>query len=131
MKDRPPVSPVAPRLDKWLWMVRIFRTRSLAGDACRAGAVAVDGRPAKPARELRPGERVTVREGLVTRTLFVVAWPRGRVAARWVPDFCAETTPEAEWGKARAARVEQLLARERGRGRPTKRDRRRLDRLFE
>ena len=127
----PPPAPVPARLDKWLWMVRIFRTRSLAGDACRARSVAVNDVPAKPAREVRPGERVTVRDGLVTRTLLVVASPRGRVAARWVPDFCTETTPESERAKAREAGVQQLLAREKGSGRPTKRDRRLLDRLFE
>ena len=127
----PPASPAPARIDKWLWMVRIFRTRSLAGDACRAGSVTVNDHPAKPAREVRPGERVTVRDGLVTRTLLVVASPRGRVAARWVPDFCTETTPESEWAKARAAGVHQLLAREKGSGRPTKRDRRLLDRLFD
>ncbi len=127
----PPASPAPARLDKWLWMVRIFRTRSLAGDACRAGSVTVNDQPAKPAREVRPGERVTVRDGLVTRTLVVVASPRGRVAARWVPEFCTETTPESEWAKVREASVQQLLAREKGSGRPTKRDRRLLDQLFE
>lgn len=127
----PPASPAPARIDKWLWMVRIFRTRSLAGDACRAGSVTVNDHPAKPAREVRPGERVTVRDGLVTRTLLVVASPRGRVAARWVPEFCTETTPESEWAKAREAGVQQLLAREKGSGRPTKRDRRLLDQLFE
>ena len=127
----PPTAAAPARLDKWLWMVRIFRTRSLAGDACRAGSVTLNDHPAKPAREVRPGECVTVREGLVTRTLLVVASPRGRVAARWVPEFCNETTPESEWAKAREAGVRQLLAREQGSGRPTKRDRRLLDRLFE
>ena len=119
------------RLDQWLWMVRIFRSRSLAADACRAGSVAVNDRFAKPAREVRPGECVSVRDGLVTRTLVVVASPRGRVAARWVAGFCTETTPESEWAKAREAGVQQLLAREKGSGRPTKRDRRLLARLFD
>jgi len=127
----PPPAAAPARLDKWLWMVRIFRTRSLAGDACRAGSVTVNDHPAKPAREVRPGEQVSVRDGLVTRTLRVVASPRGRVAARWVSEFCVETTPESEWAKAREAGVRQLLAREQGSGRPTKRDRRLLDRLFE
>jgi len=127
----PPPAADPARLDQWLWMVRIFRTRSLAADACRAGSVAVNDRPAKPAREVRPGECVSVRDGLVTRTLVVVASPRGRVAARWVAGFCTETTPESERAKAREAGVQQLLAREKGSGRPTKRDRRLLDRLFD
>ena len=71
----------AGRLDKWLWTVRIFKSRSLASDACRAGSVAVNELPAKPARDVRPGETVTVRQGLVLRTLRVVGVPPSRVGA--------------------------------------------------
>lgn len=132
----PPATTSAPpaaalRLDKWLWAVRVFRTRSLAGDACRAGSVAVNDLPAKPARDVRAGEVVTVRVGLMVRTLRVVGVPRSRVGAKLVPEFCLELTPPEEWEKARAAGVQQFLAREKGSGRPTKRDRRLLDQLFE
>lgn len=121
----------AARLDKWLWAVRLFKSRALATDACRAGSVHLRDEPAKPARSVRPGEIVTVRQGIITRTLQVVAVPRSRVGAKLVAEYCLELTPPAEFEQARAHRVQQLLAREKGSGRPTKRDRRLLDRLFE
>ena len=121
----------AGRLDKWLWAVRIFKSRSLASDACRAGSVAVNQLPAKPARDVRPGETVTVRQGLVLRTLRVVGVPASRVGAKLVPNFCADLTPKEEFEKGRAHTVQQILAREKGSGRPTKRDRRLLDGVFQ
>ena len=121
----------AGRLDKWLWAVRVFKTRSLASAACRAGSVAVNDLPAKPARDVRPGETVTVRQGLVRRTLRVVDVPRSRIGPKLVPNFYTDLTPPSELEKARAHPVRHLLAREKGSGRPTKRDRRQLDRLME
>lgn len=121
----------AARLDKWLWAVRLFKTRSLATDACRAGSVAINGRPAKPARDVRAGETVTVRVGLIVRTLVVRAVPPSRVGAPRVAEFCEDRTPADEFEKTRRQRVQQFLARERGSGRPTKRDRRALERLFD
>jgi len=121
----------ADRLDKWLWAVRAFRTRSLATDACRAGSVAVNDLAAKPGRDVHAGETVTVRLGLMTRTLRVVAVPRSRVGPKLVADYCTDLTPPEERAKAAEKSVQQVLAREKGSGRPTKRDRRLLDRLFE
>ena len=118
------------RLDKLLWCVRLFKTRALATDACRAGIVTVNGQPAKPARDLRVGETVSWQYGLVQRSARVLGLPPRRLAARDVSAYCEETTPAEEWTKAERSRVEQFLARERGSGRPTKRDRRRLDHLF-
>ena len=120
----------AGRLDKWLWAVRIFKTRSLASDACRAGSVAVNEQTAKPARDVRPGELVTVKLGLVLRTLKVVDVPKSRVGAKLVANFCHDLTPKEELEKARENPVLHLLEREKGSGRPTKRDRRLLDRLL-
>jgi ribosome-associated heat shock protein Hsp15 len=120
----------AGRLDKWLWAVRIFKTRSLASDACRAGSVAVNDQTAKPARDVRPGETVTVKQGLMVRTLRVIDVPRSRVGPKLVPNFCADLTPPDEIAKARDNPVLHLLEREKGSGRPTKRDRRLLDRLL-
>ncbi len=123
-------SPQRERLDKWLWAVRLFKTRSLATDACRSGSVAVGGQRAKPAHVVRPGELIGVRQGLIQRTLRVLAVPAGRVGPKLVPAFCEDRTPPAEFEKARTHRVQQILARARGSGRPTKRDRRLIDRLF-
>ena len=119
------------RLDKWLWAVRIFKTRGLATDACRAGAVEVNQQPAKPAREVRQGETIIVKQGLVIRTLKVVGIPRSRVGAKLVAGFCTDLTPPEEFEKQHQQRLQHVLAREKGSGRPTKRDRRDLDRLFE
>jgi ribosome-associated heat shock protein Hsp15 len=121
----------AARLDKWLWAVRAFKTRPLATEACRSGHVTINDLPAKPGRDVHPGETVAVRLGLMVRTLRVVGVPRSRVGAKLVPDFCTDLTPSSEWEKVKEQRVQQLLARERGGGRPTKRDRRLRDRLFE
>jgi ribosome-associated heat shock protein Hsp15 len=119
------------RIDKWLWCVRLFKTRALATAACRAGSVLINDQPVKPAREVQAEEIITVRQGLVTRTVRVVAAPAARVAGRQVPAFCIELTPASEFEKARTQRVQQVLAREKGAGRPTKRDRRQLDQLLE
>lgn len=118
------------RIDKWLWAVRLFKTRSRATDACRAGSVTVNDQPAKPARDVRPGEIVVVRQGLVRRTLRVLAVPPSRIGAGRVADYCEDRTPPGEFERARTQRVQQILAREKGSGRPTKRDRRLIDRLF-
>lgn len=114
----------ATRLDKWLWAVRIFKTRSLATDACRTGAVEVNGRPAKPARDVQAGEQIRVRQGVILRHLVVKAIPASRVGAPLVPEFCEDHTPPEEYARAREQRVQHLLAREKGSGRPTKRERR-------
>lgn len=129
MIDSGPSDPA--RLDKWLWAVRVFKTRALATEACRAGSVEIDEHPAKPARAVRGGETVVVRQGAVTRTLRVVAAPPGRIGAKRVAEFCEELTPAGEWAKARELRVQQTLARAPGTGRPTKRDRRLTDKLFD
>lgn len=118
------------RLDRWLWAVRVYKTRALATAACRAEHVEINGALAKPARHVRAEETVTVRQGLVTRTLLVRGVPTSRVGAKLVAEFCTETTPAAEWEKARVHRVQQVLARDKGAGRPTKRDRRQMDEFF-
>jgi ribosome-associated heat shock protein Hsp15 len=120
----------AARLDKWLWAVRVFKTRSLASDACRAGSVAVNEVQAKPARDVRPGETVTVKQGIALRTLRVEAVPRSRVGPKLVANFCTDLTPPEEVEKSRQRTVQQFLERDKGSGRPTKRDRRLLDQLF-
>jgi len=118
------------RLDKLLWSLRVFKTRPLALDACRAGHVQVGGLAAKPGRAIRPGETLVVRAGAVTRTLRIVALPRSRVGAGQLPEFMADLTPAAEYERARQAEIEHRLARKRSTGRPTKRERREISDLF-
>lgn len=124
-------APLAGRLDKWLWAVRVFKTRALATDACRAGSVTVNELAAKPARDVRPGEVVAVRQGLFTRTIRVVGVPRSRVGAKLLAEYCTDLTPPEEFARLRERSLQHVLAREKGSGRPTKRDRRLLDRFFE
>ena len=118
------------RLDKWLWSVRVFKTRPLATAACRAGKVLIGELEAKPGRDVHVGEIATVRIGAITRTLKVVALPRSRVSAKQLQEFMTDLTPAAEYERAKQAGIEHLLARRRGEGRPTKKDRRKMGRLF-
>ncbi|HKB57911.1 MAG TPA: S4 domain-containing protein [Lacunisphaera sp.] len=119
------------RLDKWLWRVRVFKTRPLATAACRAGKVLIGELEAKPGRDVHAGETIIVRAGAVTRTLKVVGFPRSRIAAKLLPEFMTDLTPAAEYERAKQAGLEHMLARERGQGRPTKKDRRAMGRLFD
>ena len=118
------------RLDKWLWAVRVFKTRTEATAQCRNGRVQVNGLDAKPGRDVHAGEVVTAKVGIVTRTLKVVGVPRSRVSAKQLPEFMTDLTPPAEYERAKQASLEHMLARERGKGRPTKKDRREMGRLF-
>lgn len=91
----------------------------------------INDQPAKPAREVHAGENIVVWQGLVKRTLQVVAVPPSRVGAKLVAGYCTDLTPPEEFEKVREQRVQQILAREKGSGRPTKRDRRLLDRMLQ
>src|SRR4051812_4307191 len=101
-----------PRLDKWLWSVRVFKTRPVATAACRAGKVLIGELEAKPGRDVHVGEVVTVRVGAVTRTLKVLGLPRSRVGAKQLPEFLGDLTPAAEYARAKQAGIEHMLARE-------------------
>jgi ribosome-associated heat shock protein Hsp15 len=118
-------------LDKWLWGVRLYKTRALATAACRAGQVEIGDIAVKPARTVRAGEIISVRQGVILRTVRVEAVPPSRMGAARVAEFCTDLTPPEEFLKAHTMRVQQLLARDPGAGRPTKRDRRLHDKLFE
>jgi ribosome-associated heat shock protein Hsp15 len=119
------------RLDKWLWSVRVFKTRAEAAAVCRNGRVQVNGIDAKPGRDVHAGETVTAKVGMITRTLKVLGVPKSRVSAKLLPEFVQDLTPAAEYERAKQANLEHMLARERGKGRPTKKDRREMGRLFE
>lgn len=116
------------RLDKWLWLVRVYKTRALAAEACRHGRVQVDGREAKPAATVRVGQVVEARQGIVTRRLIVLGIPRGRQGAAKVAEFARDETPPEMLAAAREQRVQNMLAG--GGERPTKRDLRARRKLF-
>ena len=118
------------RLDRWLWAVRVFKTRPLATAACRRGGVEINGLAAKPGRPVHAGETVVIHQPLLTRTLRVVAVPKSRVGAKLLSGFFAELTPPAEFERQREWNLQHVLQRPAGAGRPTKRERRSLDRFF-
>jgi len=118
----------AVRLDKWLWAARFYKTRSLAAEEIGKGRVAVNGQPAKAARELKPGDRVELRQGTLSRTVVVKGLSAVRGPAP-VAQALYEETPESVQARQRAAEqrrmgIEPAQAIEHGR--PTKRDRRQL-----
>ena len=119
------------RLDKYLWAVRIFKTRSDAADAVRNNKVTVNDAYAKPSREVKIGDRIAVRRQLVTYSYKVVALVSSRQPAKNVPLYCLDTTPQEELDKLVAPRETVFVFRERGTGRPTKKERRELDDLME
>jgi ribosome-associated heat shock protein Hsp15 len=117
------------RLDKWLWSVRLYKTRALAAEACRLGRVKVDGREAKASASVRPGQVIEARQGLVLRRVVVLGLPRGRQGAAKVAGFARDETPPEALEAARRQRVQHILA---GDGaRPTKRERRERNALWE
>ncbi|CAN5479282.1 RNA-binding S4 domain-containing protein [soil metagenome] len=114
------------RIDRWLWAVRLLKSRKDAADACRRARVQVDGKPAKPSRPLRLGSEVVVETGEVRRRLRVVGLLEKRVPAKEVASYYADETPPEELERARHAREEAKLnavASER----PSKRDRRQME----
>ena len=117
------------RLDQWLWAVRLCKTRTLAVTAIKTGHVRLGGELTKPAHEVRAGELISVRTGALTRTFKALDAPKSRVGAKLVPQFAEDITPPEELARARERDLLAPALRPRGAGRPTKRDRRELERF--
>lgn len=117
--------PASARLDYWLWCVRVFKTRAVAKEACLAGHVAIDSRRAKPASTVSVGQRVTVRTPVGVRVLEVLALPPTRVSAADVTAFLVDHTPPTP--PRQSPQYTPGVTRERGLGRPTKKDRRAIE----
>lgn len=118
------------RLDKWLCAVRIYKTRSDAAEACRTGKVAVNGAQAKPSREMKAGDAVAVRKGIITYSHRVLELVSSRQPAAGVPRYMEDTTPQSELDKLVRPRETVFISRDRGTGRPTKKERRDIDTLM-
>lgn len=125
------VSDSTVRLDKWLWAVRIFKTRSDAADACRTNKVLVNGSYVKPSREVRVGDTVTVKKMPVVYSYRVVALVSSRQPAKEVPNYAENLTPQEELDKLFVPKLTIFVQRDRGTGRPTKRERREIDSLMD
>lgn len=115
------------RIDKWLWAVRIFKTRSLASEACRSGKVKILGQVIKPSRELKAGEEITIAFPPIVKTVKVVELIANRVSAKLVTGYMQDLTPEDEYQKLKRENKVNFEFRERGIGRPTKRERREIE----
>ncbi len=118
------------RIDKYLWAVRIFKTRTMATDACRKGKVTVDEMPAKPSRMVTTGDVIRVRKMPVTYSYRVLDPIEKRVGAKIVDNFVEDVTPEEELQKLEM-QDDFFVRRDHGTGRPTKRERRRLDDMLD
>ena len=119
------------RLDKYLWAVRVFKTRSDAADAVRTNKVTVNGAYAKPSREVKIGDVIAVRKMQVTYSYKVLDLVTSRQPAKNVPAYCLNITPQEELDKLDAPRETIFVFRDRGTGRPTKKERRELDSLMD
>lgn len=119
------------RLDKYLWAVRIFKTRSDAADAVRNNKVTVNGSYAKPSREVKLGDVIAVRKQQVTYSYKVLDLVSSRQPAKNVLLYCLDITPQEELAKLNVPRETIFVFRDRGTGRPTKKERRELDSLMD
>lgn len=117
------------RIDKWLWAVRIFKTRSQATDACKSGKIKIDEITVKPSREVKLNEEIIVQIKHITKTLKVIGLLKNRVAAKLVANYMEDLTPPEEYEKEKMKKEINYEFRERGSGRPTKKERRFIDRL--
>jgi ribosome-associated heat shock protein Hsp15 len=117
------------RIDKWLWAVRIFKTRSLASEACRSGKVKILDQAVKASRDLKAGEVISISLNPIVKTVKVLELIGNRVSAKLVPGVMEDLTPETEYQKLKRASERDFEFRERGAGRPTKRERREIEYL--
>ncbi|MDO5522911.1 MAG: RNA-binding S4 domain-containing protein [Bacteroidia bacterium] len=115
------------RIDKWLWAVRIFKTRTIASDACKKGRVLIDNVSVKPSRMIRAGDVVQVRKPPVTFSFKVLDLSDKRMGAKLVPQFMENVTPPEQYELLELNKISGFVDRQRGTGRPTKKDRRDLE----
>jgi len=117
------------RIDKWLWAVRIYKTRSLATEACRNGRVKIGGQVVKASREVHLNDEIDIHLGVYHKTVKAIALLHNRVSAALVPNFLEDLTSEEEYSKLKIQQEMKPEFRPRGTGRPTKLHRRLIDRL--
>ncbi|MCD8072303.1 MAG: RNA-binding S4 domain-containing protein [Alistipes sp.] len=122
---------MAVRIDKWLWAVRAYKTRTEAADACRNERVRINGSYTKPSREVNPGDEVSFRKGPVTYTYRVLEPVSNRQPAKNVATYAENITPQEEIDKLNVPRETIFISRERGTGRPTKKERREIEGLMD
>lgn len=119
------------RIDKWLWAVRVFKTRTVASDACKKGRVMLGDAVAKPSRTVKVGDIVKVRKPPVTYSFKVLGLTENRLGAKLVPEYMENVTPRSELDLLDVVRISGFIDRRKGLGRPTKREGRELSRFTE
>lgn len=118
------------RVDKYLWAMRIYKTRSIATDACKCGRVKMNGVEIKPSRMFHVGDIFTVRKGPITYTYRILQLWGNRLGAKMVPEYLQDITPKEQLELLELARYAAQSGRDRGTGRPTKKDRRDIEQFF-
>lgn len=115
------------RIDKWLWAARVYKTRTLASDACKNGRITINGALAKPSRTVKVGDQVGVKKSPITYTFRVLQAIEKRVGTKLLPEVFENITPPEQYELLEMNRISGFIDRARGTGRPTKKDRRALD----
>ncbi|MDE6010789.1 MAG: RNA-binding S4 domain-containing protein [Muribaculaceae bacterium] len=110
------------RIDKWLWAMRVFKTRSMATDAVKKGRVSMGGAVVKPSRGVKVGDIIDVRKPPITYTFQVKQLSQNRLGARLVPEYLENLTPKSQYEMLEMAKISGFIDRRKGLGRPTKRD---------
>lgn len=119
------------RIDKWLWAARIFKTRSIASDACKNGRVTIGGVNMKPSRSVKVGDVVSVKKPPITYSFKVLKTIEQRVGAKLLPEIYENVTDPKQYELLEMSRISGFVDRARGTGRPTKKERRALDAFVE
>lgn len=115
------------RIDKWLWAVRLYKTRTIAAEACRKGQVSLGGVNLKPSRMVKVGDVVSVRKPPITLSFKILQAIENRVSAKLVPEMLEDVTPPEQYELLELSKIGGFVDRARGTGRPTKKERRDLD----
>lgn len=118
------------RIDKWIWAVRLFKTRSLASEACKKKQVLINGISVKPSRSIKVDDVIQIKRPPVTFSFQVLQTSEKRMGAKLVPEFLKDVTPEDQIEILELQKINLHLKREKGSGRPTKKDRRDLEDFF-
>ena len=119
------------RIDKWLWAMRVFKTRSIATEACKKGRVMMGGNPVKPSKLIKVGDEIDVKKPPVTFRFKVIGIANNRLGAKLVPEYMENITPASQYEILEMAKISGFVDRRKGLGRPTKRESRELSKFAE
>lgn len=115
------------RIDKWLWAMRLFKTRSIAADACKKGKIMMSGQNLKPSRTIKVGDIIQIRKSPIIYSFRVLALTENRLGAKLVPEYMENVTTPDQYELLEITKISGFINRNKGTGRPTKKDRRDLD----